>query len=362
MSSSSVSPKFSIALTAEILRRSMARWSLRAHRAHDLRQRAEFLQGEHGRRLLLDAFGTWYDKRRERELRPAEEETQLRHEDALMFSTFDKWTAKSHNLLAVQFDQRRVRAAVLPRWKRALQQHHELKRVSTEHDRRLMGEFRPVVLLIAVDAFSVWKAAYRAKMAKKPYRARRRLQGSPAFDVSADPAPERVPMRHRYGSRSPLPEIERERERVLPPRRDRDAPSYHHRPSMPNLQRTQAANRPRRSLPPAAPRADGSRTASPERPGPTSVVSEPAYSRLRSELASGKDRGEREPGVRVVSDEGRGGVIGKRVGSGASSRSGGAASGGEAGIGAGIDGRAAGSPGAGGGMSELVRALRYGRV
>lgn len=130
-------------LTAEMTRRSFARWSVRAHRAYDLRQRAEFLQAEHDRGLLLEVFTTWYDKRRECELRPAEEEAQLRHEDALMFAVFDKWTAKSRNLLAVQFDQRRIRATILPRWQRALERQRELKRVAAEHDRRLMGASGP---------------------------------------------------------------------------------------------------------------------------------------------------------------------------------------------------------------------------
>ncbi|CAK9782372.1 unnamed protein product [Cutaneotrichosporon oleaginosum] len=183
----------------QTLRRSMARWSFRTHRAQDLRHRADILQAEHNQRLLLEAFGAWYDKRRERELRPAEEEAQLRHEDTLMFSVFDKWTAKSRNLVAVQFDQRRVRAAVIPRWQRALDRHRQLKRVGEEHDRRLL-----------VDALTVWKSAYRAKMAKKPYRARRRLQGS-SYDESqlyGRRSGRDEPGRH--GSRSPgLPDVER---------------------------------------------------------------------------------------------------------------------------------------------------------
>jgi protein SFI1 len=246
-------------LIAETLRRSMTRWSFRTHRAQDLRHRADFLQAEQDQRILIETFGVWYDKRRERELRPAEEETQLRHEDALMFSVFDKWTAKSRYLIAVQFDQRRVRAAVLPRWQRALERHRELKRVEAEHDRRLM-----------VDALTVWKSAYRAKVAKKPYRARRRLQGS-SYDESqyGRRSPLDDPPR-RYSPSPGLPEVERVRERNKPKAR----------PSLPNLGRTPA----RRSF---------ARDTSPSR-GPASVSSEPAYSRLRREMrapGSGRDPG-----------------------------------------------------------------------
>ncbi|BEI86925.1 hypothetical protein CcaverHIS002_0702710 [Cutaneotrichosporon cavernicola] len=292
----------------QILRRSMARWSFRAHLAQDLRHRADFLQAERDQRLLLDTFGTWYDKRRERELRPAEEETRLRHEDALMFSVFDKWVAQSRNLVAVQFDQRRVRASVLPRWQRALERHRELKRVAADHDRRLM-----------VDALSVWKSAYRAKMAKKPYRARRRLQGS-SFDESV--YGRRSPLDEpRYGRRSPgLPEVERVRERAKPKAR----------PSLPNLGRTPV---PRRSL---------ARDASPVCAS-ASVSSEPAYSRLRSELR-GPWSGSGREAIAGAASEGRLSGVASRVASGSSR---------------GSEDRQEKekSPG----MSELVRALR-GRV
>lgn len=343
----------------------MAHWNLRTHREKFQRQQVEAQLEKQEQRLIRDTFEKWYDKRRERELRPLEEEAQLRHEDALMFSIFDKWTGKSRNLVAVQFDQRRVRAAILPRWIDALENKREFKRAAAEHDRKVMGELYPICGLAdgVVDAFLGWRDAYRTKMAKKPYRSRRRMQGSPAFD-SAAPIQSRMA---RYGSRSPLPEIERDRERPrerAPPRRDdRNATPNYHRPSMPNLTRT-PATRPRRSLPPAAAQpSPRKRVGSPDRDaGPTSVASEPAYSRLRSELA--RDRAEvgggRDPGSRAVSDE-----VGRRVGSGGSSRSG--VSAGELGRGEAasrsVSGSRSGSPSLGkSGMSELVRALRYGRV
>lgn len=230
-------------------------------------------------------------------------------------------------------------------------------------------------MLTSVDAFAVWKAAYRAKMAKKPYRARRRLQGSPGLEAEPRVPERQTASRYKYGSRSPLQADaarERQHERVLPGADYRDETTHratparpHNRPSMPNLDRARLsdARQPRRSLPaPAGASGSGtsSRTGSPERlRGPTSVASEPAYSRLRSELAS-KDR-ERD---RVVSDETRP-RLGRRVGSGSS--------GGEPGVGSGVGagitsadlaGRRRGSVGGGSptdGMSELVRALRYGR-
>lgn len=126
---------------AELLRRTLVTWSVRARKSADLKRRLEDYSIQHDESLLSESFAKWRSLKRERDLKPIEQEVALRHEDALMFTAFDKWVAGSRLLPAVQFDKRRVQKSRLAMWVKALERRRELKRVADEKDRRLMGEF-----------------------------------------------------------------------------------------------------------------------------------------------------------------------------------------------------------------------------
>lgn len=145
----------------------------------------------------------------------------------------------------IQYDKQRMRKSIFPRWQRALQRTREVKRAAAEHDRRLL-----------VDAFAIWRTAFKVQAARK-----------------------RVPRRRRVSSRVELPTS-----RLSP-----DPVEIRKRPP------------PRRSVPAGFQRAV---TMSPDRNGDRdnrrggSVASEPAYDRLRNELRVASSR-------RIVSDEHR---------------------------------------------------------
>jgi hypothetical protein len=158
------------------MRRAFMTWTVRARKGRDLNQRLEVFEKEHNERLLADAFASWHTQKRERDLKPIEMEVALRHEDGLLFDVFDKWAARGRLLRAVQFDQQRLVRSMFPKWKTALKRQQKLKVVEAEHDARLVCEYcnRALTsnlekqLTDVADGFAMWKAAYRAKIAKRP--------------------------------------------------------------------------------------------------------------------------------------------------------------------------------------------------
>lgn len=123
------------------MRRAFITWTVRTRKARDLNQRLEMFEKDHNERLLSDAFASWHAQKRERDLKPIEEEVALRHEDGLLFDVFDKWAARGRLLRAVQFDKQRLARAMFPRWKKALKRQQKLKAVEAEHDQRLLCEY-----------------------------------------------------------------------------------------------------------------------------------------------------------------------------------------------------------------------------
>jgi protein SFI1 len=85
-------------------------------------------------------FSLWYERKRERDLAPLEEEAQLKHEDALLFAVFDKWTDSSLQLQAVRFDKARLTRAALGRWKKALKRQRKIKVLDARYDRQILCE------------------------------------------------------------------------------------------------------------------------------------------------------------------------------------------------------------------------------
>lgn len=124
----------------ESARRAFTTWSFKARKALDLRKRLESFEAQRREVLLAETFAAWHDLKRERQLQEVENEVALRREDSLLFEVFDTWTNRSKLLRAVQFDQRRLRKAVWPRWRQALERMRHVKRVAVEHDLRLQGE------------------------------------------------------------------------------------------------------------------------------------------------------------------------------------------------------------------------------
>lgn len=127
--------------TADRTRRTFTTWLHKARGSRDRRMRLEFFEKDNSDRLLASTFAKWYTAKRERQLGPMEAEVSLRHEDALLFDVFDRWTARSQLLPAIQFDNKHLRTVAWTRWKKALDRSRGLKQATMEHDKRLLGEW-----------------------------------------------------------------------------------------------------------------------------------------------------------------------------------------------------------------------------
>lgn len=80
---------------ADHLRRALLFWRGHAVRIKRLRLQADRSVVERDDQLLAATFERWRDHRAERRLWQVEQEVALRHEDAIMFSVWDAWKAKS---------------------------------------------------------------------------------------------------------------------------------------------------------------------------------------------------------------------------------------------------------------------------
>ncbi|KAL1412716.1 hypothetical protein Q8F55_000463 [Vanrija albida] len=174
--------------TAERTRRTFTTWLNKARGSRDRRIRLEFFEKDNSDRLLASTFAKWYTAKRERQLGPIEAEVALRHEDVLLFDVFDKWTARSQLLPAIQFDNKHLRNVAWTRWTKALDRSRGLKQAKAEHDKRLLA-----------DAFSVWQDALRNKMTKRPsHRTRRRLTNMDTVETLSFDADTPRPRRNIY--------------------------------------------------------------------------------------------------------------------------------------------------------------------
>ena len=77
------------------LRRALLFWRGHAVRIKRLRLQADRSVVERDDQLLAATFERWRGHRAERRLWQVEQEVALRHEDAIMFSVWDAWKAKS---------------------------------------------------------------------------------------------------------------------------------------------------------------------------------------------------------------------------------------------------------------------------
>jgi hypothetical protein len=96
----------------------------------------------------------------------------LRHEDALLFDVFDRWTARSQLLPAIQFDNKHLRTVAWTRWKKALDRSRGLKQATMEHDKSysVSGDRRclDVTKLTIPSGRFLCGRMHWIKMAKRP--------------------------------------------------------------------------------------------------------------------------------------------------------------------------------------------------
>ena len=82
-------------LTEDEFRNTLIKWRNTAIRLKQLRLLADTSVAERQDRLVADTYGTWRERYKDRGLKAFEEEVLLRREDALMFSVWDAWKARS---------------------------------------------------------------------------------------------------------------------------------------------------------------------------------------------------------------------------------------------------------------------------
>ncbi|RXK36991.1 hypothetical protein M231_05755 [Tremella mesenterica] len=247
------------------LRRVLRRWHQVASASQSRRLALEELEQQRETSLLKNALSIWHGKWKESTLREVEEEVVMRHEDAIMFSVWDKWKGRCSQLPAVIFRNKHLKLRVWIQWREELQWINKEKDSSYPRDRKLIEE-----------AFDIWRDEFLRKAAKSTRIRRSRPSTKQIEDyprrITSNPS---IPNRSLTTSSPRLSDFTNERfaTKVNMPIRPGKNISGHVRSSS------------QKGKPGQEERISSSQ----------SVISEPAYSRLRSEL--GRRRSEVGVGV-----------------------------------------------------------------
>lgn len=155
----------------ESMKNVVADWRNRTRSAKSYRIQAEQAAGERDSRLLAEAFFVWLGRLCEQNLRSIvralsivaqrlmrfqKEQVALRHEDTVIFATWDKWKARTtvsvrlraidrdvdlrQRLPAITFEKNRLKRLGWQRWQSALAWRREVKDATAPRERRLLGE------------------------------------------------------------------------------------------------------------------------------------------------------------------------------------------------------------------------------
>ncbi|CAD6580193.1 MAG: hypothetical protein TREMPRED_002685 [Tremellales sp. Tagirdzhanova-0007] len=224
-------------------------WRDRAVSMKDRRIRLKQARALRHTRLLNEAFFTWAGRIREHKLHTIEETVALRHEDAILFEIWDKWKGRTSRLPAIVFEKTRLKRLGWQKWRKTLGWTRVVQRAAAPVERRLLD-----------DAFMVWKKAYHRKAFLVRSTGRLRL-----INHGPDSRRESGGSTHTAA--------------ILPVSARRSV--LHSRST--STTRDLRAESPRESS--ERPRSSGS------------LVSEPAYSRLRSELDRKRGMSEEPPDI-----------------------------------------------------------------
>ncbi|RSH91820.1 hypothetical protein EHS25_009190 [Saitozyma podzolica] len=162
------------------LRSILRHWRDRSREAKRHREMLRDALLKRDERLQSQALEAWKDKLREKQLALVEQEVALRHEDAVMFSAWDRWKARVPNLPGITADQMRLKKLAWGRWRAAADGARRARVLAQRRDRELLD-----------DVFGAWRKAYEVKAASRATRTRGRLRpssGIPASTTNVNPA------------------------------------------------------------------------------------------------------------------------------------------------------------------------------
>ncbi|WWD19587.1 hypothetical protein CI109_104048 [Kwoniella shandongensis] len=251
----------------ENLRRMFRSWRARAKRSKRLRVLADIAAVRRKEKLIRDVFDKWYERKRERDLEEIENEVAFLHENVILYGVMDKWKALTDILPGISADAKRIKYRTMKIWLDALSRKKRADEMARERDHKLLSE-----------AFKLWRDTTTQKVARNARRTRGRTRPSLTSQANAS---RRSSLNVSSSSSSARPVQSQEQTRAR-----RITPLAQHI-------RTNSHSTPRHSLPLSP------RLGSEERIlGVTSSeteVSEPVYSRLRSELGRRRGGGSEEP-------------------------------------------------------------------
>ncbi|KAK8853170.1 hypothetical protein IAR55_003871 [Kwoniella newhampshirensis] len=271
----------------EKLRRIFRSWRARSKRAKRLRLLAVSAISRREERLVRGAFEQWYERIRERDLREIEGEVAFLHENVVLYGVMDRWKAATESLPGIIADARRIKHRVMKTWLDALSHKIRANEMGRERDRQLL-----------VEAFGIWRDATAHKVAVNARRTRGRMRPSLTSQNSSSrrsslnlstttPA---VPRSTQTGLINPL---------VTATKQNQHRQRTHSHSAAGAVPRHFVSSR-LGSSEEEGEEEDGARLRSSE-----TVLSEPVYSRLRSELELG--RGRRRGGSEELEGIGEGG-------------------------------------------------------
>lgn len=174
-------------------------WRSATARKADLEERERQLVSLRAIRAKKSAIEQWIYRRRERAFTPALVDLQERKDDALLYASLARWQTSSRRLAALRFESVKLKTKAWTIWRQALPEAQRMRKLRKERDLQSLGE-----------ALALWKAAYRARVAR---RAAARQRGNPELlrirssvtPPSAPPPPPSEPRHRRVsGPRPPF--------------------------------------------------------------------------------------------------------------------------------------------------------------